>query len=377
MICLPGRKSVEFVAEFNAMSAPSRDSTDLKILDLIQQQIPLVETPFAAIAQKLGLDEADVLRRISAMKQKPAVIRQISAIFDSRTLGYTSCLVAAKVEESRIEAAAAEINKCPGVSHNYRRNHAYNLWYTVAVPPDSKLGLQGTVDALHKLSGAIVTRLMPSLKLFKIGVKFNLSGEDEVAARTDAKPAFDSDKQAKAAAAFSVTDADKRMIRVLQQDLPIEPRPFDAWAQQAGVMVVQLLEAAKRYEQVGCMRRFSAVLKHREAGFGANAMGAWVVPPEKHDSFGATAASFSAVSHCYLRPSYEDWPYSIFTMVHGQSKEECEQVLAAIAKETGITDYAALYSSHEFKKVRVKYFTGEIERWEDQVLAGSQRRESL
>ena len=82
----------------------------------------------------------------------------------------------------------------------------------------------------------------------------------------------------------------------------------------------QLLDAARRYKQLGCMRRFSAVLKHREAGFGANAMGAWIVPPEQRDSFGQTAASFSSVSHCYQRPTYEDWPYSIFTMVHGQSQ---------------------------------------------------------
>lgn len=345
------------------------EELDVKILDVIQQQIPLVERPYLAIAEKLGLSESDVIARIAKLKAKPGgVIRQISAIFDSRTLGYTSCLVAAKVEDGRIEAAAAEINKCPGVSHNYQRNHSYNLWYTVAVPPDSALGLQGTVDVLHRQSGAIVTRLMPSLKLFKIGVKFNLAGEDEVTARDEAKPAFDSEKQSAAASKFKVTEADKRMIRVLQQDLPAEARPFDAWAAQAGVSVNGLLDAAKRYEAIGCVRRFSAVLKHREAGFGANAMGAWIVPPEKQDEFGALAASFSAVSHCYLRPSYEDWPYSIFTMVHGQSKEQCEQVLAEISKTTGITTYAALYSSHEFKKVRVKYFTGDIEAWEAEHL---------
>ena len=360
------------------MSSATLESSDLKILDRIQQSFPLVERPFAAIASSLEMNESDLLSRIRLLKEKPrGVIRQISAIFDSRTLGYTSCLVAAKVDEDRIEQAAAQINLCPGVSHNYQRNHAYNLWYTVAVPPDSRLGLQGTVDVLHRLSGASVTRLMPSLKLFKIGVKFNLSGEDEVTARTDAKPAFDSESQKRASQCFSVTDADKRMIRVLQQDLPIEPRPFDEWARQANVSVKQLLDGASRYEQIGCMRRFSAVLRHREAGFGANAMGAWIVPVEQQDYFGTTAASFSAVSHCYLRPTYEDWPYSIFTMVHGQSREQCERLLAEISKQTGITTYAALYSSREFKKVRVKYFTDEIESWEIQVQRFSQRQESL
>jgi DNA-binding Lrp family transcriptional regulator len=283
-------------------------------------------------------------------------------------LGYTSCLVAAKVDESQIEAAAEQINQHPGVSHNYRRNHAYNLWYTVAVPPDSRLGLKPTVELLHERSGASITRLMPALKLFKIGVKFNLTGEGDVTARSE-QQAFDSDKQEAAANAFVATDAEKRVIRVLQQDLPIESRPFDTWAKQAETSVDALLLAATRYRAVGCMRRFSAVLRHREAGFGANAMGAWVVSPDQQDAFGQTAASFSAVSHCYLRPTYEDWPYSIFTMVHGQFPQDCEKVLGEISRATGVANYTALYSSHEYKKVRVKYFMGDIEAWECDALA--------
>jgi DNA-binding Lrp family transcriptional regulator len=112
------------------------------------------------------------------------------------------------------------------------------------------------------------------------------------------------------------------------------------------------------------MRRFAAVLRHRELGFNANGMGVWAVPPDQQDSFGATAATFPAVSHCYLRPTYPDWPYSIFTMVHARSRDECEQTLANIALATGIREYTSLYSTLEYKKVRVRYFTGEIDAWE-------------
>jgi DNA-binding Lrp family transcriptional regulator len=350
---------MEMVSEMNR--------SDLKLLDLIQREIPLVERPFAAIAQELDTDESDVIARLAELKTgERKVIRQISAIFDSRSLGYTSCLVAAKVPEPQIEPAVAQINAHSGVSHNYLRNHAYNLWYTVAVPPDSKLGLECTVDILHQRSGAVVTRLMPALKLFKIGVKFNLTGETEITSR-DESAAFDSDRQ-EAASRIVITETDKRAIKALQQDLPLDPRPFDAWAEAAGMTVRSLLKLAAHYQTLGRMRRFSAVLRHRAAGFGANAMGAWIVPPERHDTFGNIAASFSAVSHCYLRPTYEDWPYSIFTMVHGQSEANCEQVLAEISRETGITEYRALYSSREFKKVRVKYFMGDIETWEDEAL---------
>jgi DNA-binding Lrp family transcriptional regulator len=156
----------------------------------------------------------------------------------------------------------------------------------------------------------------------------------------------------------------KPLIRALQQNLPIEPRPFDAFAEQAGVSVDRLLAAARDYLSCGIMRRFSAVLRHREIGMSANAMGVWIVPPELHDSFGETAAKNSSVSHCYLRPSYPDWPYSLFTMVHGKARVDCERELAAISLTTGIKDYTSLYSTHEFKKVRVKYFTRDVEQWE-------------
>jgi DNA-binding Lrp family transcriptional regulator len=153
---------------------------------------------------------------------------------------------------------------------------------------------------------------------------------------------------------------------MLQQQLPIDKRPFDAWADEVGVSVDALLAAANRYFDVGVMRRFSAVLRHREIGVSANAMGVWVVPPERCDQFGELAALHPAVSHCYLRPTYPDWPYSIFTMVHGKSRIDCEAALASISLRGGIKDYTSLYSTQEFKKVRVKYFAGDIEKWESE-----------
>ena len=347
-----------------------RTLTDIqaRLLNFVQEQIPLVEEPFAAIGQQLGLTEERVLETLRSLKecQHPA-IRQVGAIFDTRAMGYRNSLVAAKVEPHRIDAAAAIINAHPGVSHNYQRNHAYNLWYTLAIPPDSRLGLENTVQRLHQESGALQTRLMPTLKLYKIGLKLNL-GQDDIAARSDA-PRFTEDDR-NAAMALPLTDQDQRMIRVLQQDLPLIPRPFDRWAQQAQVSVPTLLAAARLYEQQKRMRRFSAVLHHREVGFGGNGMGVWSVPADQQDSFGRTAATFASVSHCYLRPTYPDWPYNLFTMVHAHDTPDCDRVLASISQATGIDTYAALYSTKEYKKVRVLYFTPDVEAWESTRIAG-------
>jgi DNA-binding Lrp family transcriptional regulator len=131
-----------------------------------------------------------------------------------------------------------------------------------------------------------------------------------------------------------------------------------------GLSYEELLERAYDLQDRKIMRRFSAVLYHRKAGFRANAMGVWQVPDERIEDVGNAFAQYQAVSHCYQRPTYEDWPYSMFSMVHGRSVEECENVLAAMAEETGLTDYTSLYSTREYKKTRVRYFTLEMEAWE-------------
>ncbi|MEI8198101.1 MAG: Lrp/AsnC family transcriptional regulator, partial [Phycisphaerae bacterium] len=340
------------------------DPHDQQLLTVLQQPLPLVEEPFAVIAQRVGLSTVETLRRITALRhgatgpqgggtgKGSGVIRQISAIFDSRSLGYQSLLVAAKVPPEHLEAAAAVINQHPGVSHNYQRNHAYNLWYTLALPPDSRLGLERTIEILRQASGALAMRPLPSLRMFKIGVRFDVGGGGDEAEAAPAEPTTGRPAGTIGTAVPHVlTEQERILIRLLQQDLPLVDRPFDDWAQQAGLTTPELLAAAQRFLDLGLMRRFSAVLRHRAAGIVANAMGVWEVPPEKQESFGLTASGFAQVSHCYARPTFEDWPYSLFTMVHATTPAECESVMAEISKATGITRYGVLYSTREFKKV--------------------------
>lgn len=334
------------------------DSTDKDILNLIQRELPLEREPFAAIGREVGLPGDEVIRRIETLKRS-RVIRQISAIFDTRVLGYQSCLVAVKIPKDKLNAGAKAINSHPGVSHNYERNNELNLWYTVAVPPDSRLGLENTVDVLHRISGAEKTRILPTLKLFKIGVTLDM--KEGATAKKEAPQYGEADRQG---ADRNVSEDDKAAIRVLQEDIPLTPRPFDLWGEQAGMTAEELIERAHDFQRRKIMRRFSAVLYHRKAGFRANAMGVWRVPDERIEEVGNMFAQYQAVSHCYQRPVYEDWPYALFSMVHGRSVEECESVLTAMSEESGLTDYASLYSTREYKKTRVRYFTPEMEAWE-------------
>jgi DNA-binding Lrp family transcriptional regulator len=339
------------------------DHIDQELLNILQAGLELVPQPFQVIAEKLGIEENEVLERTKKLKGDS--IRQLSAIFDTRTLGYKSSLVAAKIPEDRLDQAAQVINQHPGVTHNYKRNHDFNLWFTIAVPPNSKLGLEKTVDLLGKLAGVDVIRLMPTLKLYKIGVQLDMTGKED-ATKANAKPQYtEADRQN---AVKEITDFDIAVIRQLQKDLPIVSRPFDGWAEDLGVATEELLSAGKQMIERKQMRRFSAVLNHRKAGFRFNGMGVWAVPEDKTDEVGYEMAAFKAVSHCYLRPTYPDWPYTIFTMVHGRTYEECEEILQAIEDETGIKERATLYSTKEYKKTRVSYFTPEMEVWEGKVI---------
>ena len=339
------------------------DATDAALLGVLQQSLPFSRRPFDGIGAACGLSGEETLDRIRALKDA-RVIRQISAIFDTRSLGYASSLVAAKIAPEKLDAAVEVINSHPGVSHNYLRNHEFNLWYTIAVPPTSRLGLDGTVDLLHRLSGAETTRLLPTLRLFKIGVRFDTEGSAKPDDR--AKPAY---TEANRSEARPLTATEIEFVRLMQRDIELTPEPFVSIAGELGIPFEEAAAMHEDFLKTGRMRRFAAVLHHRKAGFGANAMGVWAGPqddPEALRQLGETMAGFRAVSHAYQRPSYPDWPYNLFTMVHGKSEEECEQTLQAIAEATGISDHHALYSTHEFKKVRVRYFTDEEIKWEEE-----------
>ena len=343
------------------------DETDKKLIRFIQTEVPIAARPFAALGERVGgLGEAEVMEHINALKTA-RVIRQISAICDTKSLGYASSLVAVRCDPTHEDEVATVISAHPGVSHNYKRDHRFNIWYTIAVAPTSKLGLEKTVQLLHEQSGAISTRLMPTLHLFKIGVELDVEGT----AKADDKSAGGYSHKDRKAAGQPLTELEIRFVREMQKDLPIEPEPFVATASRLGISLEELQRIAASMIDAGRMRRFSAVLRHREVGFSANGMGVWAVPGTDDDimRIGEKMAAYRAVTHCYRRPTYPDWPYNIFTMIHARSKDECDAVVDEIARKTRVDDHGVLYSTKEYKKDRVQYFTEAEAAWEAQHAA--------
>jgi siroheme decarboxylase len=343
------------------------EELDRELLNAVQWNFPLDPRPYAALGERLGLREPEVRDRVARVKEQ-GVLRQLSAIFDTRALGYGSSLVAAKIDPERVDEAAEVISAHPGVSHNYKRNHDFNLWYTIAVPPGESL--EEHVDVLHRESGARVTRRLPTLKLYKIGVKLDMTGKTAADAKTEVLE-HERPERREHMEAPELSDLEVATIRVVQEDLPLVERPFAAQGEEIGCSEAEVLAMLASFKERKLMRRFAAVMNHRHAGFKANAMGVWAVPESELEEIGPQMAGFALVSHCYRRPTYEDWPYSVFTMVHGKNARECEQTIAAIRDETGVDEYALLWSVKEYKKTRVRYFTSEWDGWRAQHLAGA------
>ena len=330
---------------------------DRKLLDLMQGSFPIAARPYEAVALEAGTSEDEVLASIERLL-KDRIIRQVTPIYDTRALGYGSMLVAAKVDPEHPWRAAKIINSHPGVSHNYLRNHEFNMWFTLAVEEDSQLGLQGTLDVLQDLTGAESIRQLPTLKLFKIRMDLEMSGDtDTLAKRGVAEEPVD-------LAAQDYDDFDRAVIRATQGNLPVVSEPWVGAAEELGISVDELLAHLEAMKERGLLRRVAGILYHRRAGFSANGMGVWQVPADKIAEIGPQMAAYRGISHCYERPTYADWPYQIFTMAHGRSKEECDAILDAIANEFPIEDRATLYSSTEFKKIRLLYFTDDFRDWE-------------
>ncbi len=326
-----------------------------EILSRIQKKFPLVARPFKVIAQELGMSEEEVLDILQEQK-KSNIIRQTSAIFDTKRLGYKSSLVAFKVAQEKISAAVKIINSHPGISHNYERNHEFNIWFTLGVSPDSKLGLDRTVEILAELTEADDYIMLPTLKLFKINVKLNTTGKDEK--KEEVKKVVHTE--------INMTPLHHAIVQKAQYDIDMVSEPFKKIIDELDIDYDKFFSILKELQEAGIMRRFASILNHRKAGFNANAMVVWDVDETNGEEIGATAAAFSAVSHCYLRPKYANWPYNLFTMVHGKTKEETNSIIAEMANEIDAKSHMPLYSSREFKKVRIEYFTSAIEAWEKQ-----------
>ncbi|MBI3929586.1 MAG: Lrp/AsnC family transcriptional regulator [Armatimonadetes bacterium] len=328
------------------------------LLTRLQQGLPLEVRPFQILAREMNSTEGEVLEWVHQLKAE-RMIRRLSPIYDTRMLGYDSSLVAFVATPERLEETAQRVSEHPGVSHNYERSHGFNLWFTLALPPDSRLGIQATVELVAGLSGVTQHAILRSRRVFKIGVKLKVGVQDQ-----GREPHFETTRLAR-----PLDAREQAIVRFTQGDLELVPRPFLSCSGELCLNEEELVEHLRDLQARGVMRRFAAVLHHRRAGFRANGMAVWQVPPDRLDEVGGLMASYNAISHCYERTTAESWPYNVFSMIHGHSKQEVEAVAGEIRSQTGLAPPLILYSVREFKKKPILYFSTAIHDWEGSVLA--------
>ena len=331
---------------------------DRDILALVETRVPLVEEPYRWVSDRLGCTREQLLSALTDLRGTGAVIRQISGIFDVAAFDYEQSLVSFKVPDDKVDQAGTIVAAHPGVSHAYRRGHPWNLWFTLGVSPTSKLGLQATTRILADRARAQDRMILPSLKRYKLRVRFASHGGSD-----DAPGRLEPGKR------LEISEALIGAVRALQKDLPNRMRPFDALAREQRLTTDALLEWASRLLDAGYMRRYAAVLHHRRAGAAANVMAVWNTQDRDPDRIGPEMAQADSVSHCYLRPTREDWPYGLYTMAHGATRDECVSIISDLAQQSGLTDYLLLWTQKEYAKKRLELFSQTEALWEREAQA--------
>ncbi|MBW2282163.1 MAG: hypothetical protein JRG82_15610 [Deltaproteobacteria bacterium] len=318
------------------------------VIRAVQHCVPFSERPFEEIGRQVGMPEAEVIELLTKWHDH-GTLREISAILEGSALGHESALVAGIVPEAQLDAVVDAINAHPTVTHNYLRDHEYNLWYTIAAPVE--VGLDAMIGALSRQTG-IEFHALRRTSTYKIGVNFDLKTRQN---STQAAPLVTPDEVER-------TDETVGFFRALQTPAPITERPFDEVARQHGVDAGRLL-AFGREHLGGAIRRYVGTLRHRKLGVRANAMIVWSVPSEALDAAGAILAQAPEVSHCYARNAIAGFPYTLYSMIHGPDLSDCERVAARLSDETGARDYRLLVSLEEYKKTRLRYFLPELDEW--------------
>ena len=320
-------------------------SIDRKLVDLLQAEFPLTRHPYSDVGLSLDLSEAETIAHIKQLKAE-GIIRQISPVLDARRLGYQPTLVAMRMETAELDTAEQFIIKHPEISHAYERNHYYNLWFTLATPAgaDTESELERLTDSI----GAVTAFALPAVKVFKIGAYFAFD-------RNGQSKAFDNHHAGIRQQKAHPSPADRKVINELQQDLPLVSQPFTSMSSRLGMGTDNFLSRCQSLIQRGIIRRFGAAVNHRKAGFKANAMTCWAVPPGKAEFAGQKLAYLREVSHCYERKTNPLWRYNLFAMIHGRTREACREIADKVSADTGLTECVMLFSTRELKKTRVKY----------------------
>ena len=319
------------------------DALEFRLLNEFQRDFPLCPAPFAELAARLGVGERVVLGSLEKLRREGKISR-VGAVFAPKRIG-ASTLAAMAVPPDRLDAVAAAVNRFPEVNHNYEREHRYNLWFVVTAASEGRL--QASLSAIEQAAGYPLMAL-PLLEEFHIDLGFCLNGDKKKCVAT-AQPVQ---------SVPLMDEAERRLVSVLQEGLPLFIRPFALIAERIGASEIDVLGRIRRWLEEGAIKRFGVVVRHHELGYRANAMLVHDIPDEKVGEIGRALAVEPSVTLCYRRPRcLPDWPYNLFCMIHGRERGEVEATIAELRQRHGLESCAheTLFSLTRFKQNGARY----------------------
>jgi siroheme decarboxylase len=327
-------------------------TSEALLLEEIQKDLPRCSRPFAVIGSRCGMSEEAVLASLVGFIEN-SVVRELSAILDARKLGYFSSLIAVSTPSDMEKDVAAEISRHPRVSHNYHRDHHYNLWFTLAAKSEQSL----LAEATKMIADYPETSfdIMPALKTYKLRVSLRVASKVAEGYREGAAAPTDH-----ATNEAVVLEAEGRsLLSRLEQPFPLVAHPWREIGKHIGMKEEEVLALTDTLTKQGVIRRVAGVLRHRKVGYTANGMCCFAVDADRMDTAGTMAAARPEVSHCYWRKTPDAWRYPLFAMVHATSEPQCRESAESIASEIACDDHLVLFSTIEYKKERAKYFGGD------------------
>lgn len=329
-------------------AAPAPGSLAFRLLNDFQRGFPLCSAPYAELASRLGVAEAEVLRALEALKREGKISR-VGAVFAPKRIG-ASTLAAVAVPPERLAAVAQIVNRFPEVNHNYEREHRYNLWFVATAGSAGRLA--SALAAIEAAIGLPVLRL-PLLAEYHIDLGFGLGAADASAPAAERVPAVQAFVPPR-----TLDEGERRLVMALQEGLPLFIRPFALLAERIGADEPAVIARIRAWVEEGIIKRFGVVVRHHELGYTANAMLVHDLPDAAADALGERLAREPAVTLCYRRPRVlPDWPYNLFCMIHGQDRAAVEATIADLRGRLGLEGYAhaVLFSRTRYKQTGARY----------------------
>lgn len=335
------------------------EEKELSAITALQRGIPLSERPFAELGAGVGMSEEDVLVLLAKL-QKKGILRRVGGIFDARRLGWRSVLCAASAHGEALKRAARAACVCPGVTHCYTRvpfetlpdgeGSPYpNLWFTLATPTAM---FERELDALQNEFDGIGILTLPALRRFKIDVVFDLrTRERDETTETSPSPLKRDDDSI----VMLPTENDLAVIRSMQGGMPLVRDFYAVAAEAAGCSLPDVLARLREWKGRGVLRRVALILQHREAGYHANGMCCWDLPPVKVAEAGRRLASFQEVTHCYERPRSDVFPFRLYAMIHTGDYASTQRLFERLSLEAGLDGGELLLSLREYKKTSLVF----------------------